>query len=330
MKRKLDAITSNEEELDITEKPGIDEEPNTDKERDTDEESAIEEEPENEDSFSSVEKHPSSLAVYNYFAQDSQQPWPAGAVKIGDKDLTQVLEQYRRQSYKAAKMLFSISDERILSLSFIFVVQPEDCYEGFLNDIKVSSEIIRSCFNTTRPINTPDEAVLITSKIDNVRHSVNAVREILAKEHVNHWDDKYIVTPYYNVINSYANYNKTLRDDHTEQDADAYEFFTREAFKDKIYNQHKMSKHLAASKEFIPDYKISYQVKKEISVDLFLIEIKKDDKQYTSAQSDFIKLHLEMQIMLNDLIKLNVKDPVVYGLLIKGKYVAFGAKQWFV
>jgi hypothetical protein len=51
---------------------------------------------------------------------------------------------------------------------------------------------------------------------------------------------------------------------------------------------------------------------------LFIIEVKKEKKLYTPDDNDKIKINLEMQIMLNELILLNVNQPVVHGLLIQG------------
>jgi len=73
-----------------------------------------------------VEKHPDVTAVYNYFAGDPRQAWPNDvSLMIGELGLLGVLSSFRNQSYKAGKMLLSIFDKRIPSLSFIFILQPE-------------------------------------------------------------------------------------------------------------------------------------------------------------------------------------------------------------
>lgn len=74
---------------------------------------------------------------------------------------------------------------------------------------------------------------------------------------------------------------------------------------------HKLSKHLAASKTFIPDFKVAHEF-------FLLSKSKRKKKSYTPDYFDKIKIHLEMQIMLNQLISLNIEDPVVHGILIQG------------
>lgn len=102
------------------------------------------------------------------------------------------------------------------------------------------------------------------------------------------------MTPYYNVLNAFAHYNKSLNKQHTEQYHGIYEFFTKKMFKGNLYNTHKMSKHLSASPNYIPDFKVSYQLKKKTAVGIFIIEIKKGVKVFSSDKSDLVKLHLEM------------------------------------
>jgi hypothetical protein len=53
-------------------------------------------------------------------------------------------------------------------------------------------------------------------------------------------------------------------------------------------------------------------------MDLFIVEVKLTNKSYFPHQDDFIKLRLEMQKMLNSLIFINVPEPIVFGLLLKG------------
>ncbi|GAN11374.1 hypothetical protein MAM1_0565d10933 [Mucor ambiguus] len=59
----------------------------------------VEDLPVNEDSFNSVDKHPRTTTLFNYFAEDHKQAWPTGvSLMIGDRDLAEVLMEYRKDS----------------------------------------------------------------------------------------------------------------------------------------------------------------------------------------------------------------------------------------
>ncbi|KAI9485233.1 MAG: hypothetical protein EXX96DRAFT_2335 [Benjaminiella poitrasii] len=122
---------------------------------------------------------------------------------------------------------------------------------------------------------------------------------------------------YYNVINAFHQYASTLHDHHTESNHNSYEFFTQEVFKSNIYTKHKIPKPLEDCSKYIPDFKLSFEFQKGKFADLFIMEIKKDDKDYTPDADDIIKINLELQVMLNQLILLNVVEPVVYGIVVK-------------
>lgn len=51
---------------------------------------------------------------------------------------------YRLKSYRAAKMVLDLSDERVLSLSFIFLINEKDSNEGFINLIKEEEDEVRT------------------------------------------------------------------------------------------------------------------------------------------------------------------------------------------
>ncbi|KAI9273414.1 hypothetical protein EDC94DRAFT_644663 [Helicostylum pulchrum] len=91
-------------------------------------------------------------------------------------------------------------------------------------------------------------------------------------------------------------------------------FFTDEIFsitRSPLLNVHKTMKGLSTGLFCKPDIKIPYEYKNDQILDLCIIE-------YTPNNSDFTKIHLAMKSMLNKLIKMNIDDPVVFGLLIQG------------
>ncbi|KAL0140963.1 hypothetical protein V8B55DRAFT_1448200 [Mucor lusitanicus] len=136
-------------------------------------------------------------------------------------------------------------DERILSLSFIFVIQPKDCNGGFLNDARPIEAEIRNHFASKLNISTPTEAILAASRVDDLCHDAVAVHKFLAQEHANFWDNNKKSTAHFNIINSFTQYCKSFRNDHTAQDRNEYEFSTNELFKGNVYSTHKMSKSIA-------------------------------------------------------------------------------------
>lgn len=113
--------------------------------------------------------------------------------------------------------------------------------------------------------------------------------------------------------------------DGTEDDFMNYlYYFTDEVFAYSNYpslSVHKTLKHLSTDVSLKPDLKISYDYKKDIQLDLFTVELKKSSSAYAPNKSDFIKINLEMKLMLDMQIKNNVDDPVVFGVLVKGIHI---------
>lgn len=225
---------------------------------------------------------------------------------------------YRYQSYKRGKILASLSDERVLSLSFIFTLSSND-NEGFIANVKNHADAIRGAFEEEAYMPIPSEAANICNEIDNFRNNKNKVNSYLASIHIKYFDESLPIHHYFNIISTFTKQIKKLGKGHTEPDYDSFEIFAKEVFSSSKYTTYKFSKHLAACKLYVPDYKVSYEYKFEKLLDLFVIEAKKEDKYFPPEKNDKIKLNLELQIMLNELIQNNVDSPAAYGLLIKGK-----------
>lgn len=276
-----------------------------------------------DESFDSVEKHPNVRSYYNYFVGDQKQGWTLeGQSHWITKDgfnVSQILFQYRLESYRAAKMMLDLSDERVLSLSFIFLINEKDSNEGFINLIKEEEEDVRTSLPTVSRLPTNEQGMMMAYKIDECNGDQQQVKRCLALLHVQHWNPEEEATVYFDILNAFSKQVKRINETHTEQDHDLYEIFTKEVFNHGKYTQHKISKHLSSSKEYVPDYKLAYLYKEKQTKDLFIVEIKKKEKLFTPNDSDKIKINLEMQVMLNDLIKMNIDEPVVYGLTIQGK-----------
>ncbi|KAL4209126.1 hypothetical protein AB4K20DRAFT_1636385 [Rhizopus microsporus] len=271
-------------------------------------------------SFDSVERHPQVQSYYDYFADDHHEKWTITTenswISINGMNITEAMHKYRYESYRAAKLLYSISPERILSLSFIFVFDPDEI-QGFIKNCENEIIFIRNELNLFTQRRTPDEAVIITNTLDNLSVNKDDCNRYIAVTHGAYYDEDMEMTTYYNVISAFHQYTSILHDHHTEPDHNSYEFFTQEIFKSSVYTKHKISKPLEGCSKYIPDFKLSFEYQKEKFADLFIMEIKKDDKDCTPDADDIIKINLELQVMLNQLILLNVAEPVAYGIVIK-------------
>ncbi|CAO3702603.1 unnamed protein product [Rhizopus stolonifer] len=271
-------------------------------------------------SFKSVERHTKVQSYYDYFSNDHHEKWTVTTenswMSTSGLNITEEMYKYRCESYRAAKLLYSISPERILSLSFIFVFDPDET-EGFIKNCENDIIFIRNELDLFTKRRTPDESIIITNTLDNLRSNKDECNRFMAVTHGEHYDEDKEMTTYYNAISRFYQYASTLYLHHTEQDHDSYDFFTKEVFKSSTYTKHKASKHLEGCNTYIPDFKLSFEYQKEKFADLLIMEIKKNKKDCTPDADDTIKINLELQVMLNQLIILNVAEPVVYGIVIK-------------
>jgi hypothetical protein len=64
-----------------------------------------------------------------------------------------------------------------------------------------------------------------------------------------------------------------------------------------------------------PDIKYSYTLTSGRKVDLLVVEVKSPS---STTSGDFLKLSIELQLMINRLVEAGVDSPEVYGVIIRG------------
>ncbi|CAO3655239.1 unnamed protein product [Mucor hiemalis] len=162
-----------------------------------------------DESFDSVEKHPRVRSYYNYFVGDRKERW--------------TLEE----SYRAAKMMLDLSDERVLSLSFIFLINEKDSNEGFINLIKEEDDEVRTSLPIVSRLPTNEKGMMMAYKIDECNGDMQQIKRRLAELHNQHWNPEEEATVYFDIINAFSNQVKKINDTHTEQDHDSYEILSK-------------------------------------------------------------------------------------------------------
>ncbi|KAI9281170.1 hypothetical protein BY458DRAFT_584106, partial [Sporodiniella umbellata] len=122
-------------EQEVQEKHGEQEEPVQDEVADS------------QESFDSLERHPKCQSYYNYFVADKKERWSItdnnSWISPNGTNISETMFQFRCESYRAARMMYSISPERILALSFIFVLN-SDNIQGFISKCRSEEDFIRN------------------------------------------------------------------------------------------------------------------------------------------------------------------------------------------
>jgi hypothetical protein len=108
---------------------------------------------------------------------------------------------YRVESYRAAKMMYTISVERIMALSFIFLLN-QVSVDGFITKCRNEEAYIRNKLSLFRTRCIPDEALVLTNKMDNLRANKNEINRYMATAHGSYWDEELEMTTYYNIAYS--------------------------------------------------------------------------------------------------------------------------------
>lgn len=68
-----------------------------------------------------------------------------------------------------------------------------------------------------------------------------------------------------------------------------------------------------------PDLLVKLKIGKSAQIDFFTAEIKKPGANYSNQlESDFVKIHREMKLMIDKQIEIGIDDPVTYSVLVEG------------
>jgi hypothetical protein len=150
-----------------------------------------------QESFDSLERHPKCQSYYNYFIADSKERFSItdsnSWISSNGTNISKAMLQYRCESYRAAKLLYSISPERILILSFICVFNPDDI-QGFISKWKSEKDFIQNELELFKQGKIPNDALVITNSLDNLRSSTNEKNQYMAKTHSLYWDENLEMT----------------------------------------------------------------------------------------------------------------------------------------
>jgi hypothetical protein len=68
-----------------------------------------------------------------------------------------------------------------------------------------------------------------------------------------------------------------------------------------------------------PDLLVKLNIKKNVQIDFFCVEIKKPNGNLCNQyETDFVKIHREMKIIIDQQVEFGINDPTAYSLLVEG------------
>lgn len=288
--------------------------------------------------WNSFDSHKRRKYKYNYLTDDMdlscevRDPWI-----IDGLDITNLLMKYRQISIAGAKAGKNISDNRVLSLSYIFFVsrdQHRSCTHRFL---RAEHKAIADMMNFKQHwMSLPFETRLWCAKLDQqilacpstvpTKALRRTVREF-AEEADNQADEEFSGTDHLSMM---ASLLTELVDKFVSWMADCClesTFINQHMmpFLQQVFNKDEQlcgrlgESHLGDNRELMADYTVSHQAPDGRCFDLLAVEIKPPGKSSNcQVQSDFIKMGKEMKCMLDCLINAGVDAPVTCGLLVEG------------
>ncbi|KAG2203499.1 hypothetical protein INT47_008226 [Mucor saturninus] len=258
-------------------------------------------------SFLSDDKYPDANCSYWCLQGEGSEEWSSG----------KNFKQLRKESFSAALNLERISSVRILTLSHIFVISPTT-EQSITSLTPIIHEDLLAQTDVFRRMEIPIEVVQWAYKLHETQTSGYKQKLLEMNEYAlksNHQ----IVNRHLEFLEDIMKYYRAPHKNDTEDNAlDRLKMIFKHVFYSQKYVVNSNTKHLETSKHYIPDYKLSYPARSTKLVDLFIVEAKLNSKSYFPHQDDFIKLRLEMQKMINELIYINLSEPMVFGLLLTG------------
>ncbi|KAI8094358.1 hypothetical protein BDF21DRAFT_408546 [Thamnidium elegans] len=271
-------------------------------------------------SFLSDDKYPDANCSYWCLQGEGSEEWSSGSNKdwiINNNNITENFKQIRKESFSAASNLERISSVRILTLSHIFVISPI-FEQSIINLIPIMPEYLLVQTDVFRRIETPIEVVQWAHKLHETQTS-GYEKQLLKMKEYSLKSNHQIVNRHLEFLEDIMKFYRAPHKNDTEDSGlDRLKMILKHVFYGQKYVVNSNTKPLETSKHYIPDYKLSYPARATKLVDLFIVEAKLNRKSYFPHQDDFIKLRLEMQKMINELIYINVSEPMVFGLLLSG------------
>ncbi|CDH52271.1 predicted protein [Lichtheimia corymbifera JMRC:FSU:9682] len=285
----------------------------------------------------SFDEHDRRIYDYDYLA-DVDEDWAPAEHMIAenDLDLTDKLMEYRHRSVELAKKEENLSDNRVLSLSNIFVITAEQhrsclhrfqpmyhdaimkiytCKEGWITLPRLSRVWCASL----------DELVCANTDIPK-RQLRQLVREYAAcADADDNGNDEYGDTDLQSMasllgqlIQTFAAWNTdwSLENNFKKQHITP---FIDHVFGNSVNIREGESHLLGYNNEMLADYIGSKKAPTGEIFDILAIEVKPPCKSSNAQlQSDFVKLGKEMKSMVDRLHSHGIKDSVVCGVLFNG------------
>ncbi|KAI7890350.1 uncharacterized protein EV154DRAFT_422169 [Mucor mucedo] len=271
-------------------------------------------------SFLSDDKYPDANCSYWCLQGEGSEEWSSGRNEdwiVNNNNITENFKQLRKESFSAALNLERISSVRILTLSHIFVISPTT-EQSITSLTPIIHEDLLAQTDVFRRMETPIEAVQWAYKLHETQTS-GYEQKLLEMNEYALKSDHQSVNRHLEFLEDIMKFYRAPHKNDTEDNAlDRLKMIFQHVFYAQKYVVNSNTKRLETSKHYIPDYKLSYPARSTKLVDLFIVEAKLNSKSYFPHQDDFIKLRLEMQKMINELIYINVSEPMVFGLLLTG------------
>ncbi|CAO3638490.1 unnamed protein product [Cunninghamella blakesleeana] len=262
---------------------------------------------------------------------------------INDINISQFLMDFRKTSILGAKHMKDISDNRVLSLSFVFpffLNQKLSCTHRTSSNLHlliINSLDIKKCmspiFNEAKTwCNDLDEILM---KSVSTTRSISATIALEMKRYLNkimynmNDDDvdenkTMMLDLFFNLIMKFQNWSDCFL-----ESTFIYQHIM--PFMEHVFNaEGKLVARVGESiitghgynkggADMMADYTLSYEYDHHHYLDIFVMEVKPPKKSSNSQlQSDYIKLGKEMKMMIDALSNKNIGDKVVCGLLVEG------------
>ncbi|CAO3637363.1 unnamed protein product [Cunninghamella blakesleeana] len=292
----------------------------------------------NDSSWHSADCHKRRKYEYNYLTGDIQlscnvsEDWIINDINVSD-----LLMKYRIKSILGANLKKNINDNRILSLSFIFVLRYNHHTSSTRRlDVSIHQLLLDTMNIKKNWTSLPLIARTWCSQIDLAIASLPCLRRSkelrkLIRQFSDEADtldddcheknkDLIIVTK---VLNDFTNKFTSWVNDCFLESSFIHQhiqpFFDHILGNDVNFIGCLGESHVKEKSTIMADYILKYVPPYGECFDLFVAEIKPVNKNcHSQLQSDFVKLGKQMKSMLDHLIKTGVNDPIVTGLLVDG------------
>ncbi|KAI8381207.1 uncharacterized protein BYT42DRAFT_565680 [Radiomyces spectabilis] len=253
-----------------------------------------------------------------------EQKEPARKWIVQGKDMTAHLIAYRKRSIKLARSEARLEDSHILSLSFIYILSPNDpCAVSSLPPLQqyaVFENLLQ-----TRP-HVSDDLWDICEETQYALARNQDVRPIFQRKFLECDDEMYYC------IDILSNLIKFLpaKKSHQVETAiiDTVKAFVISSLNVdgakgewQTYHMPYVDSSSGKSTSMMPDYVMYAQPTARTNFDLFFVEVKSWPNKGNKHETDTIKLGKEMKLGIDKLVNRSVEDPMTVGMLVEGCHV---------